>query len=192
MKKIASAFFIASIGGLTALGLNHFLHNSTKNHPLANYITTPTPIHYAKLAGNAVENTTDFTTAADLTVHSVVNVKTTYPMNYSNQYYDPFRDFFGQRQPRQQEAPSSTGSGIIISQDGYIVTNNHVIDNGEKIEITLNDKRTYTADLIGKDPTTDLALLKIKETQSSIYKLRKLRQCKSWVNGFWLLVIPLI
>lgn len=164
MKKIASAFFIASIGGLTALGLNHFLNNSTKNHPLANYITTPTPIHYAKLAGNAVENTTDFTTAADLTVHSVVNVKTTYPMNYSNQYYDPFRDFFGQRQPRQQEAPSSTGSGIIISQDGYIVTNNHVIDNGEKIEITLNDKRTYTADLIGKDPTTDLALLKIKET----------------------------
>ena len=137
MKKIASAFFIASIGGLTALGLNHFLNNSTKNHPLANYITTPTPIHYAKLVGNAVENTTDFTTAADLTVHSVVNVKTTYPMNYSNQYYDPFRDFFGQRQPRQQEAPSSTGSGIIISQDGYIVTNNHVIDNGEKIEITL-------------------------------------------------------
>jgi Do/DeqQ family serine protease len=58
----------------------------------------------------------------------------------------------------------STGSGVIVSQDGYIVTNNHVVDGAEKIEITLNDKRTYTADLIGKDPATDLALLKIKET----------------------------
>ncbi|HEY6159927.1 MAG TPA: trypsin-like peptidase domain-containing protein, partial [Bacteroidia bacterium] len=56
-----------------------------------------------------------------------------------------------------------TGSGVIISGDGYIVTNNHVIDKGDKVEVTLNDKRTYTADVIGKDPSTDLALLKIKE-----------------------------
>ncbi|MBN8697140.1 MAG: Do family serine endopeptidase [Bacteroidetes bacterium] len=165
MKKIASVFFIASIGGITALGLNHLLKDETANHPLSNYLSSPTPTQYVNMPGATVENSVDFTAAADLTVHSVVNVKTTYSVDYKNQYYyDPFRDFFGQRQPRQQEAPYSTGSGVIISQDGYIVTNNHVIDNGEKIEITLNDKRTYTADVIGKDPTTDLALLKIKET----------------------------
>ncbi len=164
MKKIASVFFIASIGGITALGLNHLLKNETANHPLSNYLSSPIPTQYVNMPGATVENSVDFTAAADLTVHSVVNVKTTYPIDYKSQYYyDPFRDFFGQRQPRQQDAPYSTGSGVIISQDGYIVTNNHVIDNGEKIEITLNDKRTYTADVIGKDPTTDLALLKIKE-----------------------------
>lgn len=165
MKKIASVFFIASIGGITVLGLNHLFKDETAKHPLSNYLSAPTPTQYVNMPGATTENSVDFTAAADLTVHSVVNVKTTYSVDYKNQYYyDPFRDFFGQRQPRQQEAPYSNGSGVIISQDGYIVTNNHVIDNGEKIEITLNDKRTYTADVIGKDPTTDLALLKIKET----------------------------
>lgn len=106
----------------------------------------------------------DFTTAADLSVHAVVNVKTTYPLETNNPYiYDPFRDFFGQRMPQQQQAPMSTGSGVIISQDGYIVTNNHVVDNAEKVEVTLNDKRSYVAEVIGQDPSTDLALLKIKE-----------------------------
>ncbi len=59
-------------------------------------------------------------------------------------------------------SPSSSGSGIIISSDGYIITNHHVIANGEDIEVILPDKRSYKAQLIGKDPTTDLALLKIK------------------------------
>jgi len=97
----------------------------------------------------------------------VVNVKTTYvSQNNQNQYfYDPFRGFFGQRPPQQREPQTGSGSGVIISEDGYIVTNNHVIDGAEKIEITLNDKRNYTAEVIGKDPTTDLALLKIKETE---------------------------
>ncbi|HRG38607.1 MAG TPA: Do family serine endopeptidase, partial [Bacteroidia bacterium] len=101
---------------------------------------------------------------ADLSVHAVVNVKTIYPLETNNPYiYDPFRDFFGQRMPQQQQAPMSTGSGVIISQDGYIITNNHVVDNAEKVEVTLNDKRSYVAEVIGQDPSTDLALLKIKE-----------------------------
>ncbi len=163
MKKIASVFLIASIGGLTALGLNHLLED--KIAVQMSQISYQPPAKYVNMPSVGPESTIDFTVAADMSVHSVVNVKTTYPMESNqNQYlYDPFRDFFGQHQPQQREAPMATGSGVIISQDGYIVTNNHVVNGADKVEVTLNDKRSYIAEVIGKDPTTDLALLKIKE-----------------------------
>ncbi|MGZ6523224.1 MAG: S1C family serine protease, partial [Bacteroidia bacterium] len=163
MKKIIGAFVIASIGGITALGLNRLIEEKPSYQ--TSQITYKLPSKYVSMPGATAENSVDFTTAAEMSVHSVVNVRTTYPLEAQNQYlYDPFRDLFGQREQRQQEAPMATGSGVIISQDGYIVTNNHVVDGAEKVEITLNDKRSYIADVIGKDPTTDLALLKIKET----------------------------
>lgn len=162
MKKIIGAFLIASIGGFTALGIDHFMQPKVQGN---SQITYQPPVKYVNMPGSVPESGIDFTTAADLSIHAVVNVKTTYPLESANQYiYDPFRDFFGQRAPRPEQAPMSTGSGVIISQDGYIVTNNHVVDNAEKIEVTLNDKRSYVADIIGRDPATDLALLKIKET----------------------------
>ncbi len=164
MKNILGVFAIASIGGLTSLGLNRLLNNDSSLQ--TSQITYQSPIKYVKLPGSASpEIAIDFTTAAASSVHSVVNIKTTYPLETQNQYiYDPFRDFFGYRGQRQpQQAPISTGSGVIITQDGFIVTNNHVVEGADKIEITLNDKRSYTAELIGKDPATDLALLKIKE-----------------------------
>lgn len=105
----------------------------------------------------------DFTLAAEKSVNAVVHVKTQYHQMVGSPYslYD---FFFGERGYKYQEAPVlSSGSGVIISDDGYIVTNNHVIESAEKIEVTLNDKRTYEAELIGTDPTTDIALLKIKE-----------------------------
>lgn len=161
MKKIIGAFVIASIGGFTALGIDHFMNPKVQSNSQLSYHT---PVKYVNMPVSAPETGIDFTTAADLSVHAVVNVKTTYPLETNNPYiYDPFRDFFGQRMPQQQQAPMSTGSGVIISQDGYIVTNNHVVDNAEKVEVTLNDKRSYVAEVIGQDPSTDLALLKIKE-----------------------------
>lgn len=167
MKRLASVFFTAIIGGATALSINYYFNKNNNNtsaeitNPSSNMHTQQ--VKYVSTNNFTPENAIDFTAAAEQSVHSVVNVKTTYPLNYGNQYlYDPFRDFFGRSQ-RPQEAPTSTGSGVIISQDGYIVTNNHVIDGADKIEITLNDKRSYSAEIIGKDPTTDLALLKIKE-----------------------------
>lgn len=86
-------------------------------------------------------------------------------------FSDPFFEyFFGPQQRRQQqpqEAPmqEGSGSGVIISEDGYIVTNNHVIDGSKEIEVTLNDKRTFKATLVGADPNTDIALLKIEAEQ---------------------------
>ncbi len=128
------------------------------------------PANYAKFSTASSAFETDFTVAAELSIHAVVHVKTKSPIRYqqfggfSN---DPFFEyFFGpqQRQPQQQkEAPmqEGSGSGVIISNDGYIVTNNHVVDKTAEIEVTLNDKRTFKAKVIGTDPNTDLALLKI-------------------------------
>jgi Do/DeqQ family serine protease len=163
MKKILGIFAIAGIGGLTSLGVNHLINGNPSAHAQLSY---QTPVKYVSLPGAAApELAVDFTQAADMSVHSVVNVKTTYPMEAQNQYlYDPFRDFFGGGQRMPQEAPMATGSGVIISQDGYIVTNNHVVHGADKVEITLNDKRSYEAEVIGKDAATDLALLKIKES----------------------------
>jgi S1-C subfamily serine protease len=102
----------------------------------------------------------DFVTAADLSIHAVVHVKTYSSRGVYNPF-DPF-GFWGQQQ-RTQPMQQGAGSGVIITDDGYIVTNNHVVDNAEKVEVTLNDNRTYTAKVIGTDPSTDLALLRIDE-----------------------------
>ena len=121
----------------------------TKNISQSNYVS---PVIIP-----AFESDVSFTTAAEKTVNSVVHVTTQYEMVSSR---DPFSEFFDGGGLSTQIA---TGSGVIISEDGYIVTNNHVVDRADKIEITLNNERTYTAEVIGKDPNTDLALIKINE-----------------------------
>ncbi len=167
MKKSANAFFIAIIGGITALGFNHWIQKpASANNQQLSY-QAPIPLKHVNLPGIIPENAMDFTAAAEMSVHSVVNVKTSYAMQKNQYIYDPFHDFFGQSSPEQNQAPTASGSGVIISNDGYIITNNHVVDKAEKIEITLNDKRSYVAEVIGKDATTDLALLKIKENNLS-------------------------
>lgn len=126
--------------------------------------------------------TTDFTTAAESTINGVVSIRSyATPRNrYSNQgsdmMSDPFFEFFfgspqgrnRRQQPRQNDGdsessqqPMGLGSGVIVSPDGYIITNNHVIDGAERLEITLNDNRQFNATVVGTDPTTDLALIKI-------------------------------
>ncbi|MDR1632256.1 MAG: trypsin-like peptidase domain-containing protein [Dysgonamonadaceae bacterium] len=115
---------------------------------------------------NAAENT-DFTKAAEQSINGVVHIKSIANPNPSDrqqrEYFDPFEFFFGgggnryyQRQPR-----IGFGSGVIISTDGYIVTNNHVIDGADEIEVTTNSDKTYKAKLVGRDEATDVALLKI-------------------------------
>ena len=114
----------------------------------------------------------DFTQAAEKTVNAVVGITNKQVQQMQQSYggmNDPFFDFFfGQRSPQRQQpqssdpAPVGSGSGVIISSDGYIVTNNHVIDKADEITVTLNDKRQFTATLVGTDPTTDIALLKVE------------------------------
>ncbi len=132
------------------------------------------PANYANFSSAASAMETDFTVAAELSIHAVVHVKTKTPVNVQRfggfgGFSDPLLEyFFGPQQQPQRQQPQEipmqegSGSGVIISNDGYIVTNNHVIDKSKEIEVTLNDKRTFKAKLVGADPNTDIALLKIE------------------------------
>jgi Do/DeqQ family serine protease len=104
----------------------------------------------------------DFTFAAEQTVHAVVHVKT--KATVSSQYSNPLYEFFYGPGSNQQREVRGYGSGVIVTPDGYIVTANHVIDEADEVDVTLNDKRSFTADVVGRDPSTDIALLKIKAT----------------------------
>jgi Do/DeqQ family serine protease len=109
----------------------------------------------------------DFTYAAEQTVHAVVHVRT---RSMVGQPYNPIMEwFYGERYSRPREV-AGYGSGVIISADGYIITNNHVIEDAENIEVKLNDNRVLKAELIGRDPSTDLALLKVKGENLSYLK----------------------
>lgn len=148
---------------------------------------------------------TDFTVAAEKTVNAVVCIKSFTTQRQQNPYgnqgggYDPFGMFdffFGPQQPRQQQprqqqrnsepVQSGLGSGVIISDDGYIVTNNHVIDGADKLEVLLNDNATYEARVIGTDEATDLALIKIDAEKLSPITFGDSEQVKI---GEWVLAV---
>src|SRR5690606_21298357 len=103
----------------------------------------------------------------------------TYDRSKSQAVNDPFGDMFedffgrrGQRVPQQNRpAPMGKGSGVIVTGDGYIMTNNHVVEDADKIEVILADKRVLEAKVIGRDKNTDLALIKISATDLPIVKL---------------------
>ncbi|MBX7203255.1 MAG: Do family serine endopeptidase [Bacteroidia bacterium] len=158
MKRVLFSFLIAVFGGAAALGINNFIQG---NQSAERLINERVPAQFASEVSRA-ENAPDLTQAAESSVHGVVHVKTV--SSNSNVSNDPFYDFFFGSPYRNmpQQKSTASGSGVIISEDGYIVTNNHVVANAEKVSIVLNDKREFTAEVIGKDPTTDLALLKIK------------------------------
>ena len=107
----------------------------------------------------------DFTEAAKKTIHGVVHVKTTKtPSRRRQQYIDPFEFFFGfgNREMGPPQPQVGFGSGVIISKDGYIITNNHVVAGASEVSVTLNNNKEYIATVIGADPETDIALIKIE------------------------------
>ena len=143
-----SAFFAILVYS-TYFVSNKQSENLAVKQPLSTYSVNYTP-NYRSGGSNV-----DFTTAAEKSLHSVVHVKNT----TTSTGYTSFEDlFFGRPQNRYQVG---TGSGVIISPEGHIITNNHVIEGSESIEITTNNNKTYSATIIGTDPITDIALLKI-------------------------------
>lgn len=153
MKQTIRLFLVALFAGAITLGgykyfeKKEFISFAPQQTP--NFIPT-------NFSSTAEGMNTDFTEAADKTVHAVVHVKNT---SVSRQPSNIMEYFQGGGQPR---AIVGSGSGVIISPDGYIVTNNHVIANASNLEVTLNNNKTYTAKLIGTDPTTDIALIKVE------------------------------
>ncbi|MCF8253134.1 MAG: Do family serine endopeptidase [Bacteroidia bacterium] len=156
MKRFLGLILVASLGGLVAIGLNKFFNKEDE----AKFTTQ----HLAQYASLQEGNYPDFVAVAELVTPTVVHIITT--VNTSSQEIDvendPFGGFFKGFQIPQGPKVGS-GSGVIISSDGYIVTNNHVINGASKIKVILNDKREYDAELLGADKNTDLALLRIDE-----------------------------
>ena len=152
MKQTIRLFLVALFSGAITLGGYKFFekkeHISFAPQQNSNFIPT-------NFSSTAEGMNTDFTDAAEKTVHAVVHVKNT---TVSRQPTNIMEYFQGGGQPR---AMVGSGSGVIISPDGYIVTNNHVIANASNLEVTLNNNKTYTAKLIGTDPSTDIALIKV-------------------------------
>lgn len=162
MKKIISSVCIGLVGGAFALVGNYYINQSSGNTSLSYNPYAAPPAQLASYHGASVANAPDFVASAEKSLNAVVHIKTI--VENKNLAYDPFQELFFGRQ-RQPNVMQGSGSGVIISNDGYIVTNNHVVAGATKIEVVLNDKRSYTGEVIGTDPTTDLALLKIREKE---------------------------
>ncbi len=179
--KTKNIFFTVLISALTTMavlfGYNKYEHNG--NNPNFQALNIPSNYKYAGFyddKGNPTPGPADFTQAAEAAIPTVVHIKTTTNPrqvnnnlpNQKNPFSDLFGDddlfnqFFGQGNGRQRMIPSmASGSGVIISEDGYIVTNNHVVAGADEVKVTLSNRKTYTAKVVGSDPAYDLAVVKV-------------------------------
>ena len=193
-KSYITGLIIASvIGGLISLGGYKLSEkNNKKYESIIDRQNVLFASHYPSPSG-IVPTGLNFIQAAEISRPAVVHIKTHYEASGNYYYYNPidylFRDFFGDQHNnrRLENYPRiGSGSGVIITDDGYIVTNNHVIKGGEKIEIILDDKRSYIAEVIGTDPSTDLALIKIDERGLPFLKYGNSENTKV---GEWVLAV---
>lgn len=165
MKKYSHLFLVSLLSGATTLGAYKLLFDTNGYFSTnKNGITTLAPDTYTKRVGLSAD-VLDFTEAAEKTIHTVVHVKNVSRKTVVNPMLEFFYGYGGQ----QQQEQIGTGSGVIISEDGYIVTNNHVVKDASEIEITLNNKKSYKAKLIGTDSKMDIALLKIDADEKLPY-----------------------
>lgn len=162
MKKLLSYSAVSLVVSCLTLAVYHFSGWGQQILPLEQEPIIPTvqarQVEYQVPEGYAPP---DFRLSANEAMPAVVHIKAY--QSYVQQSYDPFYDFFGFKPRRQNRESVSTGSGVIISEDGYIATNNHVVQGADRLEVTLFDNRSYSATLIGTDPSTDLGLLRIEE-----------------------------
>ena len=161
MKRLSSLFLVSLLSGATTLGAYKLFFDGNTNR---NSIVTTASNNYGRTVGLSGE-AVDFTAAAESAVHTVVHVKNVSVRTVSN----PIMEYFYGSRGGQQQEQIGTGSGVIISEDGYIVTNNHVIQGANELEVTLNNNKAYKAKLIGTDSKMDIALLKIDADEKLPY-----------------------
>lgn len=161
MKNFLKVLMVSALGGVMTLG-SYILFFEKQNDSLErtdskNSFAIPTTY---KKTNIAAAESTDFTSIAETSIHAVVHVKN---LSVTSTSSNPLYEFFyGQSQGKEREVVGS-GSGVIISPDGHIITNNHVIKGARRLEVTLNNKETYEAEVVGIDESTDIALLKINK-----------------------------
>jgi serine protease Do len=171
MKKIALIVLAAFIGGAAAIGGYKMLENNTDGLTL----TEKQNVHFASNPTNVSSaGTTDFVQAAAAVSPAVVHIKTTFAASNNARGGSPMdmmEEFFGGGGRARRAPRAASGSGVILTPDGYIVTNNHVVDNAEKIQVILSDRRKVDAKVIGRDPLTDLALIKVEASNLPVVKM---------------------
>jgi len=166
-KKIWLTILAGICGGFIAIGVYQITFNNNNKHAKGfqnDHIMAFPAAYNNNMFCNQVP---DFTVAAAMTLHSVVHIKTEYHQKSSlydqffgfNNFTNPFNWIFPYNQ--RENVYVATGSGVIISSDGYIATNNHVVQDADAITVTLNDKYSYNAKIVGTDPSSDIALIKI-------------------------------
>ncbi len=158
-KSIGLFILLFAVGGIISLAGAHALGWTGKTVVIEN-TQSSVPTALANLPSSSAAVPTDFVVAAEASVEAVVHVKIT--AERAQNYYNPFNDlFFGRPSTPQKQEIQGSGSGVILSSDGFIVTNNHVISGAKEITVVTANNNEYEAVLIGTDPTTDIALLKI-------------------------------
>ena len=168
LKKLIPYAVVGVMSGATTIGAYTYLNVKDSGSDFSYFAPKNNDAKYASFNMTGVGD--DFVKAAKMTVPAVVSIKNFSTRKDRSSQQDLFEQFFGnpfnQRQQQQTpppNMPTGMGSGVIISPDGYIISNNHVIAGANKLEVVLSNKKSYIANLVGTDPTTDIALLKIEE-----------------------------
>lgn len=162
MKKLILIISVSALGFLIGFGITRAFNSDDESVYRPVQQSTETAVVSASYSPVMAFQGPDFTTAAEKTVHAVVHIRSEFTRrsNAYDDFFAPFRDFFGEPH-NNGRVYSGFGSGVIISDDGYMVTNNHVVEGASFVEVTLNDRRTLEAHIIGRDPNSDLALIKV-------------------------------
>lgn len=168
MKRFGSLLLAAVLGSGITIGTYEIMDKGDRVVRLdySSGVPTSQVAYHVNEDGEVVP--LDFTQTAEKVTSAVVHIRSTRSRTSpqrDTQYFNPFRDFFGPdwAPPMNRGPLQSTGSGVIINANGYIVTNNHVVQDAEIVEVTLHDNRSFKAEIVGTDPDTDIALLKINE-----------------------------
>ncbi|WP_430972231.1 Do family serine endopeptidase [Sunxiuqinia rutila] len=183
-KRIGLTFVVALFSAFIAV----WAYNTFFAKPQIVTVPQEQSIRYASLPSAPQGEAPDLTYAAESSVHAVVHVKVSSTQQARQFHSNPFYEwFYGDRYQQQQpQIRQGAGSGVILGSDGYIVTNNHVIDDADDIQVVLNDNRQFEAQLIGADPTTDIAVLKIDEKNLPFLKFGNSDALKL---GEWVLAV---
>jgi Do/DeqQ family serine protease len=192
MKKIAIYLIPAILGSMFTLAIGYIVYPEFQEYKSGNAKSETTDFVHKVSYTSPASGTglIDFTETASEVMPTVVHIKTettlrtgAYPPGY-----DIWQEFFGPHwnMPQQENIQRGAGSGVIVSDDGYIVTNNHVIQQADKIEVVLNNKQSYNAEVIGSDPNTDIALIKINTENLTPIKFANSDNVKV---GEWVLAV---
>lgn len=162
MKQFISFVFAGMFGGLITFSAIQYFSQENAIAKETSYEVSARPIKNVNIRAGQNSLPIDFTTAAEVSMPAVVHISTKSEGQETSN--NPFRDFFGDgfRNPFDNGPRAGMGSGVIYSTDGYIITNNHVVEFANKVEVTLYDNRKFEAKIVGTDKKTDLAVLKIE------------------------------